>query len=112
MQAALVMRAQGTLERMRLQVLRDPELRTAHDAALAAQALQSGMLVYDEVPAADMDLEGAWLSHPCRCGGSYTMDVAASHSCAVLLPCSTCSLHLQVLPAQPSETCKQEPPCG
>ena len=92
-----------------LQVLRDPELRKAHDAALAAQALQSGAPLYDEVSLAEMDMDAGQLTYACRCGGLYCMDVPAEHAASVLLPCSTCSLHLHVLPAELAECCRQPP---
>ena len=84
-----------------VQVLQDPQLRAAHDAALAAQTLQSGVFVYDEVSLADMDHEGQQLSYPCRCGGLFSTDAGPACAAGTLLPCCSCSLHLQVLPAEP-----------
>eukprot|EP00887_Chlorella_sp_A99_P003041 scaffold9.g3041.t1 len=91
--------------------LSDPVARATHDAALALAAAAQQVVVADTVDwgaLAPCTLEGeACLAWPCRCGGCFAVAAgeageAAAEAAAgaaggeLLLPCTTCSLHIAV----------------
>ena len=80
-----------------VQVLRDPELRKQHDATLDANLLQDTVVIYDTVSLTDLDLDAGMHVYACRCGGEYAMEASEETATELLLPCSSCSLHLRVM---------------
>lgn len=99
------------------EVLADPAARAAYDRQLALDASRQELHINEWVALSEMDLgpdgegvdiEGepcaAW---PCRCGGRFLLPLAecgglgdapgaATAAAEVVVPCSTCSLHIQV----------------
>lgn len=84
-----------------VQVLKDPELRSAYDGSLANAEWMAEVAISDRLSVADMDLkleDGMQvLSHSCRCGGAFLVlseDVPTNS--AVIVGCDTCSSHIEV----------------
>ena len=104
-------------------MLQNAERRAAYDRQLALAAAAAQVHINETVPLADLAQEAvdglpcyAW---PCRCGGSYYLledDAQAAQAAAaadaaqaaaagaaearpaeLVVPCSTCSLHIRVL---------------
>lgn len=107
------------------EVLQDADKRAAYDRQLALAAAAAQVHINETVPLAELAEEAvdglpcrAW---PCRCGGSYYLldeDAQAAQAAAaadaaqaaaagaaqarpaeLVVPCSTCSLHIRVLAA-------------
>jgi hypothetical protein len=105
------------------EVLQDSSKRAAYDRQLALAAAAAQMHINETVPLADLAEDAvdglpcrAW---PCRCGGTYWLfeeDAQAAQAAAaadaaqaaaagtaearpaeLVVPCSTCSLHIRVL---------------
>lgn len=105
------------------QVLQDGDKRAAYDRQLALAAAAAHVHINETVPLAELAEEAvdglpcrAW---PCRCGGGYYLldeDAQAAQAAAaadaaqaaaagaaearpaeLVVPCSTCSLHIRVL---------------
>lgn len=104
------------------QVLQDAGRRAAYDRQLALSAAAADVHVDETVALGDLqpeavDGQACW-AWPCRCGGCYLLlaedaealvppqgaaaeDVAAEAAASELIvPCSTCSLHIRVLAEQ------------
>lgn len=86
------------------EVLGDGASRAAYDGRMALQRLQEeGIQVNEVVAAAELEVAGMRdgqevLSLLCRCGGAYVVareEVGLAGE--VLVPCDTCSLHIQVI---------------
>lgn len=85
-------------------VLRDPGSRAAYDAARAlAERRSTHVQVHARLQAVDMAVEqGAdgrvVLTHPCRCGDAFRLDLeeAGEPGVVLLVPCASCSLFAQV----------------
>jgi curved DNA-binding protein CbpA len=98
--AALFLEVQRAWE-----VLQDPQRRREYDRQLALDASRQEVHINEEVALSEMGLESveggqrcyAW---PCRCGGQFLLPLEACTDDgsieAVIVPCSTCSLHIQV----------------
>ena len=107
-----------------MQVLQDAERRAAYDRQLALGAASQVVHINETVLLEDMEPDVVQLpaehhqqqqhayTWPCRCGGSYLLlaqdaaaaaggDAAAATAAGgepeVVVPCSTCSLHIRVL---------------
>ena len=103
-------------------MLRDPELRKQHDATLNAISLQDTVVIYDMVSLSDLDLDAGMHVYACRCGGKYAMETSEGTALELLLPCSSCSLHLKVVcqsarvnrcfDARTGHQSKREPRCA
>lgn len=87
-------------------MLRDPALKQTYDQQLALEQLQQQVFISQTVTLAEMQLisgdsvlgEASFLAYPCRCGGSYEMEVdALDFNDSITVQCDTCSLHVQVL---------------
>ena len=94
------------------QVLQDPVLRAAYDRRRALHAARQQVAINETVEWEEMEAEGqrchAW---PCRCGGAFLLldedaqaagggtaeEEGAAAPPELVVPCSTCSLHIRVL---------------
>lgn len=91
---------------MAWEVLSDPAARREYDAARAAAAARAQVAVADRVAASGMERQRGddgevLLCWPCRCGGTYAaleseLTGGGAGGAEVLVPCSTCSLHIAV----------------
>ena len=86
-------------------MLQDAARRAEYDSQLHLDASRQEVHVNETVCSSEMAPERvdgeACLAWPCRCGGQYLVaagDVEGGHG-SVLVPCTTCSLHIAVLPA-------------
>lgn len=91
------------------EVLQEPARRAAYDGQLARAAAAADVAVNESVPLADLEADEAegqaCRAWPCRCGGTYLLleeDAVAAAGAGggaaeLLVPCSTCSLHIRVL---------------
>lgn len=86
-------------------MLQDAARRAEYDSQLHLDASRQEVHVNETVCSSEMAPERvdgeACLAWPCRCGGQYLVaagDVEGGHG-GVLVPCTTCSLHIAVLPA-------------
>lgn len=90
------------------EVLQDGGRRAAYDQQLAQAAAASEVHVDETVLLRQMEreeLQGQdcreW---PCRCGGAFVLleaDAAMAEGGDLLVPCTTCSLHIRVLREPP-----------
>ena len=85
------------------EVLGHPGRRAEYDRQLALEASRAEVQVNEEVALSHMGEEWAGgercLCWPCRCGGAFLLpaeEAAWAGAEQVLVPCSTCSLHIQV----------------
>lgn len=83
------------------QVLGDSGRRQAYDAELAHVRQLSEVAVADSLLKCEMEAgdEGGALVHPCRCGGTYILPPPdrEDERRSVIVPCDTCSLHIEVV---------------
>ncbi|KAI3429276.1 hypothetical protein D9Q98_005372 [Chlorella vulgaris] len=89
------------------QVLQDAGLRAAYDRQLALSAAAADVHINETVQLPDMEVTAVdgepCYTWPCRCGGAFLLPVEEAEAAAqagweLTLPCSTCSLHIRVLP--------------
>jgi diphthamide biosynthesis protein 4 len=86
------------------EVLGDPQRREAYDRYLATLAARQEVYVNETILSSDLEpsllQDGTHaLIWPCRCSGEYIVLDSDLHGCELLLPCTTCSLHIKVLPS-------------
>ena len=86
-------------------ILSNPISRAAYDQELAVIAARSVVHISDAIASNDMEPErtddgDCILSWPCRCGGAYIVleEDVQNESNEVAVQCSTCSLHIAVIP--------------
>jgi diphthamide biosynthesis protein 4 len=98
-------------------ILSNSDTKAVYDVQRAAAAAREAVHITDNILIKDMEsgtTEGgeAMVSWPCRCGGAYAVleeelyssitdhkngGESENNSCEVVLPCSTCSLHILVV---------------
>ena len=95
------------------EVLRNPDTRASYDRQLAVAAAQASVHISDRIDIMHMtecieDGSMTGVVYPCRCGGQFFVEEkellglgvvnreGGDEPSSIIVPCSTCSLHIEV----------------
>ena len=78
-------------------ILKDPLSRKQYDAKLSCHE-HSECLLYDTISLSDMEIDSSDGSrtYPCRCGGTYVLEINDSVPSKLVIGCDECSFSIQV----------------
>lgn len=92
------------------EVLSDPSARSVYDAERNASVAGRPAVaaVSEDLWEDELEMEGALLRHPCRCGDGFRITIAALRASGakadgVVVQCGSCSLFIRVRPVNEAE---------